>query len=50
MKKYKAAAIQMLIHGGLMELGGTLCVIPLLVFTNAPFEIGQYFGDKKIPV
>ena len=46
MKKYKAAAILMFIHGGLMELGGSLCAIPLLIFPDAPFEIGQYVSFR----
>ena len=44
MKKYKIAAIIMLIHGGFMELAGCLILIPILVFGSANVNVGQYFS------
>lgn len=32
MKNYKIAAILMIIHGGIMELGGCLALIPVLTY------------------
>ena len=46
MKKCKAAAILMIIHGGLMELGGVFCLIPALIIGTDKFDIGQYFAFK----
>ena len=48
MKKYKIAAVLMIIHGGFMELGGVLCMIPALMFGKDKFDIGQYF-EFKLP-
>ena len=48
MKKYKIAALLMIIHGGFMELGGVLCMIPALVWGTDRFDIGQYF-EFKLP-
>lgn len=48
MKKYKIAAALMIIHGGFMELGGVLCMIPALMFGTDKFDIGQYF-EFKLP-
>ena len=44
MRKYKTAAILMLIHGGLMELGGCLALLPVLLFRNENMEISNYFS------
>lgn len=45
--KYKAAAILMILHGGLMEIGGALCVIPcLLMFDSSQFDISRFFSFK----
>lgn len=44
MKKYKAASILMIIHGAFMEIGGCLCVLPLLFMSSGGFEIEQYFS------
>ena len=44
MKKYKAAAILMIIHGGLMELGGCLALLPILLFNNESIEMSNYFS------
>lgn len=46
MKKYKIAAILMIIHGGFMELGGVFCMIPALMLGTDKFDIGQYFEFK----
>lgn len=46
MKKYKIAAIIMIIHGGFMELGGVFCMIPALLLGTDKFDIGQYFEFK----
>ena len=46
MKKYKIAAILMIIHGGFMEIGGVLCMIPALLLGTDKFDIGQYFSFK----
>ena len=43
MKRYKAASILMMIHGGFMELGGCLFLIPVLIFSSDAADIGQYF-------
>ena len=43
MKKYKIAAILMIIHGGFMEVGGILAMIPALMFGTDKFDIGKYF-------
>ena len=46
MKKYKIAAIIMIIHGGFMELAGVLCMIPALLLGNDKFDIGKFFEFK----
>lgn len=43
MKKYKIASILMIIHGGLMEIGGCLCLIPALLLGDK-FDMNQYFS------
>lgn len=43
MKKYKVAAILMIIHGGLMELGGCVALLPILL-GSADIEISNYFS------
>ena len=48
MKKYKIAALLMIIHGGCMELGGVFCMIPALIWETDKFDIGQYF-EFKLP-
>ena len=58
MKKYKAAAVIMIIHGGFMEIGGVLGMIPALlpagimdgVLSGSALVLllMQYFGDRKI--
>lgn len=46
MKKYKIAAVLMMIHGGLMELGGVLAIIPAMLIGTDQYDIGQYFAFK----
>ncbi len=46
MKKYKAAALLMIIHGGFMEIGGVLAMIPALLLGTDKFDIGRYFEFK----
>lgn len=46
MKKYKIASIIMIIHGGLMELGGVLCLIASLLLSRDKFDINLYFSFK----
>lgn len=43
MKKYRIAAILMIIHGGLMEVGGCLALIPVLVIGTDKIQMNQYF-------
>jgi len=44
MKRYRIAAILMLVHGGLMEVGGNLALVPVLLFGNDRLNVGQYFS------
>lgn len=44
MKKYKIASGLMLIHGALMEIGGCLCLIPVLIAGGETSGIGRYFS------
>lgn len=44
MKKYRLAAILMLLHGALMEVGGCLCLTPVFVMGSDTFDINQYFS------
>lgn len=46
MKRYKIAAWLMIVHGGIMEIGGVLCAIPALIFGSDKFDMGQYFSFK----
>ena len=43
MKKYKVASILMFIHGAFMEIGGCLCLIPVLIFGSDKFDMSQFF-------
>lgn len=45
MKKYKIAAVLMIIHGGFMELGGFLAMMPALLI-GTDNDIGQFFEFK----
>lgn len=44
MKKYKAAAVLMIIHGAFMEIGGCMCLIPVFVLGSDKFDMSQYFS------
>jgi uncharacterized membrane protein (DUF2068 family) len=44
MKKMKIASILMILHGGLMELGGCLAMIPVLIMGTDKFDVGKYFS------
>ena len=44
MKKYKIAAILLIIHGGLFEIGGLLSIIPILLFENNTAEMVKYIS------
>ncbi len=46
MKKYKIAAILMIIHGGFMELGGGFAMIPALLMGTDQYDIGKYFSFR----
>lgn len=46
MKKYKIAALLIIIHGGLMEIGGALSFIALIVLKTDKFNIEQYVFFK----
>lgn len=43
---HRVAAILMIIHGGFMEIGGVLCMIPAFMLGTDKFDIGQYFEFK----
>ncbi|MFA5481317.1 MAG: hypothetical protein WC282_02925 [Bacilli bacterium] len=45
MKKYRIAAILMIFHGGFVEIGGCLALIPMLILgPDSGFDISQYFS------
>ena len=44
MRNYKIASIIMIIHGGFMEIGGCLALIPVLLLPNAAPDMSQYFS------
>lgn len=44
MKKYKIAAVLMIIHGGFMELGGCLALVLVLALKSDAVNVGQYFS------
>lgn len=44
MKKYKMAALLMLIHGGLMEIGGCFSLIPVLLSGGNVTDMGRYLS------
>ena len=44
MNKYKIAAILMLIHGGLMEIGGCLALVPVLVMGSDKVDMSSFFS------
>lgn len=44
MRNYKIASVLMLIQGGIMEIGGGLCFIALLIIGAGKIDISQYFS------
>ena len=44
MKRYKIAAILMIIHGFFMEICGSLSLIPVFILGNDNFDINSYFS------
>lgn len=44
MKKYKIASILMIIHGGLMEIGGCIAFIPVLAIGSDKVDISSFFS------
>lgn len=44
MKKYKIAAVLLIIHGGIFEIGGLFSIIPIILFGNNAFEIRKYIS------
>ena len=45
-KKYRIAALLMIVHGGFMELGGLLCAVPALIWGTDAFDVGRYFAFR----
>ncbi len=43
MRKYKIASILMFIHGAFMEIGGCLCLIPVMIFGSDSLDRSKYF-------
>lgn len=44
MKKYKIAAVLLLIHGGFFEITGLLSIIPIILFGSDSFETVKYIS------
>ena len=44
MNKYKMASILMIIHGGFMEIGGCLALIPIFVTSSGDVEVSSFFS------
>jgi uncharacterized membrane protein (DUF2068 family) len=44
MKKYKIAAILLIIHGGIFEITGLLAIIPIMLFPSKSFEMSKYIS------
>ena len=45
MKKYKLASVLMILHGGFMEVGGALCIIPCLLMGDG-FDVSLFFSFR----
>nr|WP_122013007.1 hypothetical protein [Maliibacterium massiliense] len=43
MRRCRIAAVIMMLHGGLMELGGCLAVLPALAMGAEAFDAGRFF-------
>lgn len=46
MRRYKLAALIMIIHGGFMEIGGAFCFVAAMLFGADQFDVKQYFSFK----
>lgn len=46
MRRYRIAAMLMMIHGGVIEIGGVFAMIPALIWGADRFNIGQYFSFR----
>lgn len=44
MKRYRIAAILMIIHGGLMEFGGLLAFIPIFIVGSDKVDMSNYLS------
>jgi uncharacterized membrane protein (DUF2068 family) len=44
MKKYKIAAVLLIIHGGVFEITGLLAIIPIMLLNDKSFEISKYIS------
>ena len=44
MRNYKIAAVLMIVHGGLMELGGCLALIPVVILGSDRIDMARYFS------
>jgi hypothetical protein len=44
MKKYKIAAVLLIIHGGVFEITGLLAIIPIMLTNDKSFEISKYIS------
>lgn len=44
MKKYKIAAIIMIIHGGIIEIGACLSIIIIWIFDFKKIDLNNYFS------
>lgn len=45
MRKYRLASALMILHGGFMEVGGALCMIPFLL-PGFDFDISRFFSFR----
>jgi hypothetical protein len=44
MRNYKIASVLMIVHGGFMELGGCLALIPVVIGGSGRMDMAQYFS------
>lgn len=44
MRNYKIAAVLMLIHGAVLEIGGCLCLIPIFFMGSDKIDPSQFFA------
>lgn len=45
MRKYRLASALMILHGGFMEVGGALCMIPFLL-PGSNFDVSRHFSFR----